>query len=290
LKRLLGITRLVGRQQWLSPGLRRRLADLVLPPRAEEFETTAFGCRYRGVLNNYIDREVYFMGAYEPAVLKVLASLGAQRTGAVLLDVGANVGHHALFAAGRYAEVHAFEPYPPLVKILRDQVERNALRNVHVHATGLGDFDGEAEYAAPADDRAGYGGFDNPDLQLKRIRLPICRGDGFLRDHTISRVDVVKIDVEGSERRVMDGLASTLAIQRPALLVEYWPSAWPTPIVGCLPSDYAAWSVREMRTRGLVFNSRGPVLAPLDQASDGSMVLALPVEWPVPTGLMGRGE
>jgi FkbM family methyltransferase len=282
---ILGMTRVVTRQQWLSPRVRRRLADLVAPSRDEEFETIAFGCRYHGVLSNYIDRELYFMGAYEPAVLSLLARLAAERVNAVLLDVGANVGQHSLFASSRYGEVHAFEPYPPLVKVLREQVERNRLSHVHVHGIGLADFDGEATYSAPADDRSGYGGFDNSDPRLKRYSLPVRRGDAFLRDNGITRVDVIKIDVEGSERRVIDGLSSTLAVQRPAVVLEYWPAAWPMPLVASLPADYRVWSVAEMRTRRVLFSCRGPILSPFDSPDGGSMVLALPLEWPPPLDL-----
>jgi len=45
------------------------------------------------------------------------------------------------------------------------------------------------------------------------------------------------------------------------------------------------WSIEEMRTRRVLFAGRGPVLSPFEHPIAGSMVLALPVEWPAPTDL-----
>jgi FkbM family methyltransferase len=273
--------RALSRQRWISLGLRRRFVNSFAPPRSEAFEIPAFGCRYRGRLDSYIDREVYYFGAYEAGVLRLLALLARQRPAPVFVDVGANVGQHSMFAAQHFVSVHAFEPYPPLLEVLNDHIQGNGLRHVDVHPVGLADVDGEAEYAAPADRRSGYGGFDNPDPNLQRLRLPLRRGDTYLVGQ-VGRVDVIKIDVEGSERRVVEGLSGILERDRPALVMEFWPMAWPAGILSMLPDGYRVWSLKEQSSRWLIFGANELSVTTAASGGDGSTVLALPSDWPLP--------
>ena len=278
------IVRIATRQQWLSIGVRHRLLELACPPRPVAFETSAFGCRFSGRLDSYIDREVFFLGSYEPEVLDLLSRIARHRDRPVLLDIGANVGQHSLYAARYYAEIHAFEPYPPLADVLREQVSRNVLAHVHVHAVGLADRDEDAMFAAPADRRAGYGGFDNQDPNLHRQILPVRRGDSYLRAIGVTRVDVIKIDVEGSERRVVEGLGGVLAENRPALVVEYWAKKWPGRIESCLPAGYRVWALEERGTVAGIFNRSVRALKSVANVEDGTTLVALPHDWPIPRG------
>lgn len=259
------------------------------PSTQQTFETDAFGYRYRGRLDSYIDREVYFLGEYDPGVLRLLGLLAGQRPGAVFLDVGANVGQHTLFATRHFSAVHACEPFPPLVEILRDQITRNGLGGVvSVHPVGLGEDDMEGEYAAPADDRAGYGGFDNPDPALTRWRLPIRRGDRYLAERGVTRIDVIKIDVEGSERRVLEGLRGLVERVRPAIVMEYWASAWPQGLRASLPEGYRVWALGEHASRWGIVGGYRLSLEDLTGARDGGTVIALPGTFDVPDGVAVR--
>lgn len=150
---------------------------------------------------------------------------------------------------------------------------------------GLGEEDTEADYAAPSDDRSGYGGFDNHDPSLRRYVLPLRRGDSYLAAAGASRVDVIKIDVEGYENHVVAGLAAILRVNRPALLIEYWPDSWTDAIERWLPSGYRVWWLKEGRTQWLFLNRQSPSLAAVRSAPGGSIVLALPLEWSIPEGL-----
>ncbi|WP_455448169.1 FkbM family methyltransferase [Natrinema thermotolerans] len=111
-------------------------------------------------------------------------------------DVGANVGTYALLAAQVGATVHAFEPGDDA----RRRLERNAARNglsPTIHGVALSDTDGMATLAAA--DRSGVRELtDGGDGDRVRTR----RGDRV----DASAPDIVKIDVEGAELAVLDGL------------------------------------------------------------------------------------
>jgi tRNA G46 methylase TrmB len=101
-----------------------------------EFVTDFYGLRYRGISNNYIDVHVLYYGAFEKPMLHWLRDTVALLADEdlVFLDVGANTGQHTLFMSRLVSEVHAFEPYPPVLEKLRGAIDRNQLANVSVHA------------------------------------------------------------------------------------------------------------------------------------------------------------
>ncbi|QCC57191.1 FkbM family methyltransferase [Natrinema thermotolerans] len=115
-------------------------------------------------------------------------------------DVGANVGTYSLLAAAAGARVHAFEPGDDA----RRRLARNAARNdlaPTVHGAALSDTDGMATLAAA--DRSGVRELvEDGDGDRVQTR----RGDSL----GVPAPDVVKIDVEGAELAVLDGLGDRL--------------------------------------------------------------------------------
>jgi FkbM family methyltransferase len=160
-------------------------------------------------------------GDYERAEFEALEEL--LRPGDIVIDVGANVGLHAVFCGARVGpegRVLAFEPEPVNHGYLVRNVERNGLRNVDVFLKGAGGRSGTLRlYLAPGNvgthSAAAIEGGAAIDVEIVRL-------DDFLRDR-VRRVDLVKIDVEGYEAHVMAGLEETVARDRPALLIEFSP-------------------------------------------------------------------
>ncbi|MFB6301607.1 MAG: FkbM family methyltransferase [Haloferacaceae archaeon] len=120
--------------------------------------------------------------------------------GDVVWDVGANQGTYSLFAAKRGAEVHAFEPNPDAYEI----IERNAQRNgvsIQVHRVALGSTNDTMVLREA--DRAGtrWIAQEGPGEEVT-----VRRGD----DLQVPPPDVLKIDVEGAEVDVLEGMRSLL--------------------------------------------------------------------------------
>jgi FkbM family methyltransferase len=128
--------------------------------------------------------------------------------GMVCWDIGANVGYYTiLFAelAGQDGKVFAFEPFPRNVELLRRHVEINGYRNVRVLPCALGDRDGEAKFD-PGPDRSMGHLSDEGEL-----RVACWRADTLLATGQIQAPDVIKIDVEGAEAKVLLGARLALA-------------------------------------------------------------------------------
>ena len=189
-----------------------------------EFTTDFYGFRYRGVSNNFVDAHILYFGAYEKPLLFWLRDTAAllQDEGLVFLDIGANTGQHSLFMSRLVADVHAFEPYPPILERLNSTVKSNSLTNVFIHPVGLGAQNETLAFFEPPPDNQGTGSFA-PSLQDRSpgtTNLELARGDDYLPAHGVERVDLVKIDVEGYEKNVLAGLAKTIERERPILVVE----------------------------------------------------------------------
>ncbi len=163
----------------------------------------------------YVDSSIYTEGLFE---LNELRFMGKSFKGRTLLDVGANIGNHALYLSRNFDTVHCFEPNPIALSRLRDNVALNK-SNIIIHEVGLGTKDDNLPFYPAPGDNLGGGGF-KPNGVSTAV-LPIRRGDTYLSSKDITNIDFIKIDVEGFEPDVLEGLAQTILHDRPVIVFEY---------------------------------------------------------------------
>jgi FkbM family methyltransferase len=206
----------------MNPALAGRLQTLEdIQTRKTDFEVEYFGYRYRGNTGNLVDAYTYYFGAYEkPQLFFMRDTLTATGPQAVTLDVGANLGLYTLVAARYSGLVHAFEPYPPVLERLRHNLESNQVPNVTVHPVGLGATKAALPFAPPPDDNLGLGSFEHATGGTADQRLKVVAGDVYLREAGVTRVDFIKMDIEGFEKPALAGLRQTLQRDRPIVLLE----------------------------------------------------------------------
>lgn len=169
--------------------------------------------RYLPFRAYYRLRSLKYMYFKDPELRLLRFLVDPRRTS---FDVGANLGLVTYLLARLSAEVHAFEPNPLPLRILRSVADGN----VRVHQMALSDRTGEAELVVP---RSGKGWSSN-GARINRtagdqaiiVKVPCaCIDDLGYRD-----IGFIKIDVEGHERQVLLGARQTLARDRPNLLIE----------------------------------------------------------------------
>lgn len=148
-----------------------------------------------------------------------LAPLADRMAAGVALDVGANVGNHAVAFAERFGRVLAFEPNPAVHELL--VINTRALGNVETFPLGLG----EAALAARLEE--GVGNFG----ESRVLGAGEAPGAGAVVEVRIARMDevlagiggdivLVKIDVEGHEEQVLKGGIETLRRHAPVVVFE----------------------------------------------------------------------
>ena len=220
--------RFLWNRRWIPRAFKRhfykRLARRGVPVDIE-FIQDFFGIRYRGNLNNNIDFNIYFYGAFEKPLLFFLRDTMRAITSPrpVFIDVGANVGQHSLFMAAHGAQVHAFEPFGLVRDQLQRQIEESQLDNITLHPLGLGNDNTRLPFYAPTGSNAGIGSFDAGSTSKGNVRagdLALARGDDYFPLHGIDRIDLVKIDVEGFEKFALQGLRECLRRTRPVIVCE----------------------------------------------------------------------
>jgi FkbM family methyltransferase len=155
------------------------------------------------------------------------AALLRLRPGGVAIDVGANLGEWTLplaRAVGEAGHVLAIEPTPRNAAALARTLAVNALRQVELVRCALADADGDTDFAVPlvtsARSDTGTAHIGPAGEGHETARVALRRLDALVAERRFERVDLAKIDVEGHERRVLDGAAATLARFRPALVLE----------------------------------------------------------------------
>ena len=162
-------------------------------------------------------------GAYEPHVAREILRL--LRPGAVFVDVGASIGYFTILAGravGHEGQVIACEPGPQNQSVLLLNTVVNGLDNVRFVPYAVSDTAAVLLYHHLGGGNGAISAFDGTPESLGTSELVQARSlDDILKGEP--RVDVVKIDVEGAEGRVLAGATETLSRHAPALLFEFSP-------------------------------------------------------------------
>lgn len=181
------------------------------------FRTTTLGTIYEGTTEDYIDRRVLFFGAFEKAELFFLRDVSA---GGVFVDIGAHKGLYSLFMSKYQKEIHAFEPFPPVLSEFKKLVTINNAKNILVHPVGLGEKHERLPFETPGSNNMAMGSFAFLSGGKAHDYFEIVPGDQALKNSGVTAVDLIKMDIEGFERPALRGLVETLKHSRPIVLFE----------------------------------------------------------------------
>jgi len=274
MKLLHRIFRFVWNQKWID--LRHKKAvykklcsygDVPDAPFAIDF----FGLMYQGNLNNSVEFTLFYMGAFEKPLLfflrDTMLNLRQPANGSAqsFFDIGANIGQHSLFMSLHADQVHSFEPYSIVSQKLERHSELNAIGNIQLHKVGLSNQQEELDFYAPTGRNQGIGSFDAGTVSKgnKNLgKLALVRGDDYLAQNKLQDIALLKIDVEGFEKNVVEGLTDTLEKSRPVIVVEVTYGntlsfACLDELRAALPTDYVLFRLNNRKADGSKARRRG---------------------------------
>jgi FkbM family methyltransferase len=183
------------------------------------------GLRIHLFPGNETSRAIFATGVYDPNELSLLARV--LKPGMTFVDAGANMGLYTLFAArkvGDAGRVLAIEPSQRELGILRANLDLNGLTNVTVAPVALSDRATELELMVAPLQKSGHNtlgsAFGHGTALDHRERVQTVRLDELVREHKLTRVDVLKMDIEGGEEAALLGARETLREHRPVVLME----------------------------------------------------------------------
>ena len=181
------------------------------------------GVRYPGSTAYLVDWSAFFYGAYEKRWLDFCWSHLPGSGTVQVLDIGGNVGHHALWFAAQGCKVDSFEPNPALWPQIEKKAGVSGLKgSITLHRTAMGAADETRSFNLPSGTNQGTGSFEYQpyNWEGEKAEVRISAASDYVAKLGIERADLVKIDVEGFEIDVMDGLKAFLTRSRPVLWIE----------------------------------------------------------------------
>jgi len=148
-----------------------------------------------------------------------------------VFDVGANVGDWSMEALTCWpgARVHAFEVATPTFDALQANIEKRRLQDrATLNRCGLGDVSGaRTMYYYPEQPELTCYEPRHDDFKATAFDAEIVTGDSYVGQSGVDRIDFLKVDVEGAEHLVLNGLSATIAEGR----------------VGCIQFEYGAFAI-----------------------------------------------
>jgi FkbM family methyltransferase len=152
------------------------------------------------------------------------ALVGELKPGDTFYDIGANVGFVTILAAklvGPQGRVIAFEPVPENVAAIRENLSLNGIDWAEVHETAISRRSGSANLiVSDVSAFSRLASVSVPTGARGHIEVRVDSIDEFLAAGSAPAPDFVKIDVEGAELEVIDGMRETLARHRPVVMCE----------------------------------------------------------------------
>lgn len=155
-------------------------------------------------------------GYWELEHTKAMAQM--VKRGMTAVDLGANLGYFTLLMSdcvGPTGKVHAFEPNPHMAHILSDTVEINGFASrTKVHQVALSSAAGTTDFHINPTRPMNATLIPRDDHDV--VVVPLKRFDDFPE---LAEADFIKIDVEGAEEAVWQGMANRIANPRPLTII-----------------------------------------------------------------------
>lgn len=175
--------------------------------------------------NDFIGKKIIHYGIYDKPTLDLIEKVLRLQQPRTILDVGANIGNHALALSPLCKRLLAFEPGQRAWSMLEENVRVNSPNNIQPFNFGLSDEAAHQTLYVNAEGNLGGSSLqpDHKSGEFIEESVELRVGDTVIDALAVDDIDFMKVDVEGHEEHVFKGLAGTLAKCRPLVLVEWEP-------------------------------------------------------------------
>ncbi|HSH53417.1 MAG TPA: FkbM family methyltransferase [Methylotenera sp.] len=172
-----------------------------------------------------ITKEIQSRGEYDGNTLQSIRDVLSLIKPQMSLDVGANIGNHAVVIATLTKKLIAFEPVTFVYDVLKSNLAQNKLGNAIAVNFGLSLEQSTKKIFIPMNGNLGSSSLEAVDGEGAFLKIDTVSGDAYLAEHSqTEQIDFIKMDVEGHEAAALIGLQNTIQKYQPLLLLE-WKSA-----------------------------------------------------------------
>lgn len=161
------------------------------------------------------------------------------KPGDTVLDIGANIGYYTLIAAklvGKKGKVYALEPDPENFSVLLKNIEVNGYKNIRLLRMAVSNNTSKIKLFLNESNQAAHSVYRQEESKRKPIIVKTISLDDLLKFDTSKRY-IIKMDVEGSEMKALQGMRNLLTRKSHiTLIIEFWP--WGLDKLGSSAAQY----------------------------------------------------
>lgn len=139
-------------------------------------------------------------------------------SGDVIIDVGSNIGFYSLVNISKSkpaGKIFAFEPIEYMCNIISDSLEYNPGHNIEIVKKALGADDSDIFLNFSEENFGGASAYIEGDT----VKLEQTKLDTFVKNYSLEKVSLIKMDIEGMEPAALLGASETIKLHKPKLAI-----------------------------------------------------------------------
>lgn len=181
------------------------------------------GVKIKLYKSSILSKLIYF--GFERAELSFLTKF--LKEGDTFIDIGSNIGLYSIYASdlvGERGRILAFEPTPEIFIRLCDNVQINGLLNIEPINMALSNKSDFVDFNVSLDGHDAWNSFAKlEELEMcKKIKVKVNTLDSFVDERRLDDINLIKVDVEGWEKFVLEGSRKLLSSEKsPVFIVEF---------------------------------------------------------------------
>uniref|UniRef100_A0A6C0D0K1 Methyltransferase FkbM domain-containing protein n=1 Tax=viral metagenome TaxID=1070528 RepID=A0A6C0D0K1_9ZZZZ len=185
----------------------------------QKSNSTIFGINYEYFINDCMaSSSIGKNNEWEPHITKLIKLINTHYKTKSIIDVGANFGYHTLIFSQQCEWVYAFEPQSQNFELLQNNVKNNEIHNTTIYNLACGNENCSVQMPLFNDSKIINMGDVTPNMDCMNCTTT---KSVVLDDFSFSNIDLIKIDVQGWEKKVLIGANHLLKINKPILIVEF---------------------------------------------------------------------
>lgn len=155
---------------------------------------------------------------WEPHITQFL--IYELKSDSIFVDVGSNYGYHSIFASKLCEKIYSFEPQEIMFELQKESILDNNFSNIELKKIALGNENKKVKLTS----------FESSNVNVNVGEVSVIINDEDEENDIVmmkmddvinNKVDVIKIDVQGFEKFVLDGAKTTISNYKPHLVVEF---------------------------------------------------------------------
>ncbi len=220
-------------KKYIPVSFRQKIKDMVnlfsvlsvkYLPRTKSIDYAGKKLFYRSGMS--VMERVFATGKFEPELCESISNNLKGVKHPMVLDIGANIGLITLDILSKFPEskIFCFEPGLIQSRLLKRTIEENDIKNVTVERYAVGDFDGQSDFYVHTGKDSAKDGLVNTGRgeKAEKTTIKIKKLDSWWKENSQPKIDLIKIDTEGAELKVLNGATELLKKESPVIYFELY--------------------------------------------------------------------